>query len=124
MPSYFRKTVNPWAKKQISYRAYVTTKSGKKMRQYRASKVTKITSKRNVRLKKGSKYTIKTRVFVSGKKKAGVMKNDILKFSSSNSKIVKVTGSGKIKALKKGKATITVSMRTSYKKYKVRIRVK
>ena len=75
-------------------------------------------------LKKGSKYAIKTRVFVSGKKKAGVMKNDILKFSSSNSKIVKVTGSGKIKALKKGKATITVSMRTSYKKYKVRIRVK
>ncbi len=124
MPSYFRKTVNPWAKKQISYRAYVTTKSGKKMRRYRASKVTKITSKRNVRLKKGSKYAIKTRVFVSGKKKAGVMKNDILKFSSSNSKIVKVTGSGKIKALKKGKATITVSMRTSYKKYKVRIRVK
>ena len=129
--SYLRKVVNPWNKSQHCYKAYViaNTKSGSK--KYRASNVTKIaTTNKKIKLKKGDKHKIETRVFVFKKKKAGFIKNDILKFTSSNNKVAKVTQGGKIKALRKGATTITVMMRTfekkshtSRKRYKIKVRV-
>ena len=93
--------------------------------------MTKITAtKKKVKLKKGDIHKIKTKVFIFKKKKAGFIKNDILKFTSSNNKVAKVTQGGKIKALRKGTITITVTMRTfekklhtSRKKYKIKVKV-
>ncbi|MCI9126792.1 MAG: leucine-rich repeat domain-containing protein [Eubacterium sp.] len=130
-PSYLRKTVNPWNKSQHCYKAYVIAKIKSGTKKYRASNVTKITTtNKKVKLKKGKTHKIKTRVFVSKIKKAGFIKNDILKFTSSNNKVAKVTQGGKIKALRKGRTTITVMMRTfekklhtTRKKYKIKVKV-
>ena len=131
-PSYLKKVVNPWNKSQYGYRAYVTTKTKSGTKKYRASKVTKVTTvNKKVKLKKGLIHVIKTRIYVFKKKKPGYIKNDILEFTSSDSKVAKVTSGGKIIALKKGTATITVTMRTYYgsklhssrKKYKIKVQV-
>jgi hypothetical protein len=130
-PSYLRKTVNPWNKSQYCYKAYVIAKSKSGTKKYRAANVTKITAtKKKVKLKKGDIHKIKTKVFIFKKKKAGFIKNDILKFTSSNNKVAKVTQGGKIKALRKGTTTITVMMRTFEKKlhttrknYKIKVKV-
>lgn len=129
--SYLIKTVNPWNKSQHCYKAYVIAKTKSGTKKYRAANVTKITTtNKKVKLKKGKTHKIKTRVFVSKIKKAGFIKNDILKFTSSNNKVAKVTQGGKIKALRKGTTTITVMMRTfekklhtSRKKYKIKVQV-
>ncbi len=129
--SYLRKVVNPWNKSQHCYKAYVITKTKSGEKKYRAANVTKITTtNKKVKLKKGQTHKINTSVFVFKKKKAGFIKNDILKFTSSNNKVAKVTQGGKIKALRKGTITITVTMRTfekklhtSRKKYKIKVKV-
>lgn len=129
--SYLRKAANPWNKSQHCYKAYVIAKTKSGTKKYRAANVTKITTtNKKVKLKKGKTHKIKTRVFVSKIKKAGFIKNDILKFTSSNNKVAKVTQGGKIKALRKGTTTITVMMRTfekklhtSRKKYKIKVQV-
>lgn len=91
---------------------------------YKAFKITKITtSKKNIKLKKGKKKKIYTRIYVSKKKKQGYLDYSILKFTSSNKKVAKVSKYGNIKALKKGKATITVKLKTSGKSYKIKVRV-
>ena len=59
-------------------------------------------------LKAGKTFTLKTNV-AAGK----------LKFTTSNKKIVTVTTGGKLKAVKKGKAKITVSLKTNAKVKKV-----
>lgn len=129
--SYLRRVVNPWNKSQYGYKAYVIAKTGAKTKKYRAANVTKITSSnKKLRLKKGDTHKVKTRVFIFKKKKAGFIKTDILKFTSSNNKVAKVTQAGKIKALRKGTTTITVMMRTfekkshtSRKQYKIKVKV-
>lgn len=91
---------------------------------YKASKVTKITtSKKSIKLRKGKKKKIHTKIYISEKKKQGYLEYSILKFTSSNKKVAKVSKYGNIKALKKGKATITVKLRTSGKSYKIKVKV-
>ena len=110
------------------YRAIAAVKIPRKGKDkkvnYKASKITKITtSKKNIKLKKGKKKKIYTKIYVSNKKKQGYLDYSILKFTSSNKKVAKVSKYGNIKALKKGKATITVKLRTSGKSYKIKVRV-
>ena len=65
-------------------------------------------------LKKGETYQLPmevTPISATGK----------VKFKSSNKKIAKVTGKGKIKALKKGKATITATIGKKSFKCKVTV---
>ena len=57
-------------------------------------------------------------------KKGWRMKTDILSFRSSNPRVAKVTSSGKIKGLKKGKATITARMKTTGVTCRVKVTVK
>lgn len=106
---------------KISY-----TKNGKtKTASYASDKTTKITTtNKNKTIKKGKSTSIKTQIYISGKKKAGNLDTSILKFSSSNKKVATVSSKGKIKGLKKGKATITVRMRTCNKSYKIKVKVK
>lgn len=121
-PSYLKK------QKKGSYIAIAQVKIPRKGKDkkvnYKASKVTKITtSKKNMKLKKGKKKKIYTRIYVSKKKKQGYLDYSILKFSSSNKKVVKVSKYGNIRAIKKGKATITVKLKTSGKSYKIKVKV-
>ncbi|MBS7006879.1 leucine-rich repeat protein [Anaerostipes sp.] len=121
-PSFLKKQKNG------SYTAIAQVKIPKKGKNkkvnYKASKVTKITaSKKSIKLKKGKKKKIYTRVYISGKKKQGYLDYSILKFTSSNKKVVKVSKYGNIKALKKGKATIKVKLRISGKSYKIKVKV-
>lgn len=62
-------------------------------------------------MKKGQSFTLKTKVTTSGKKVSKAVS-----YKSSNEKIVKVTKKGKLKALKNGKATITVTSKADKKK--------
>mgnify|MGYP002672576757 CR=1 FL=1 len=62
-------------------------------------------------MKKGQSFTLKTKVTTSGKKVSKAVS-----YKSSNEKIVKVTRKGKLKALKNGKATITVTSKVDKKK--------
>lgn len=57
-------------------------------------------------------------------KKGWKLKTDILSFTLSNPKVAKVTSKGKIKGLKRGKATITVQMKTSDVKCRIKVKVK
>ncbi|MDD3184636.1 MAG: leucine-rich repeat domain-containing protein [Anaerostipes sp.] len=92
---------------------------------YKAKGITKIAgTKKSMTLKKKRTQKIYTRVYISKKKKTGNLQYDILKFTSSNPKVAKVTSHGNIKTLKKGKTTITVKLRTSGKSYKVKVKVK
>lgn len=121
-PSYLKKQKNG------SYTAIAQVKIPRKGKDkkvsYKASKATKMTtSKKNIKLKKGKKKKIYTRIYISNKKRQGYLDYSILKFTSSNKKVAKVSKYGNIKALKKGKATITVKLRTSGKSYKIKVRV-
>ncbi|MDD3746556.1 MAG: leucine-rich repeat domain-containing protein [Anaerostipes sp.] len=92
---------------------------------YKAKGITKIAgTKKSMTLKKKRTQKIYTRVYISKKKKTGNLQYDILKFTSSNPKVAKVTSHGNIKTLKKGKTTITVKLRTSGKSYKIKVKVK
>ena len=71
-------------------------------------------------LKKGKTYTLKTSVTVKPNKAA----NKKVTFKSSNKKVATVSSKGKIKAIKNGKATITVtSKKNAKKKAKITVRV-
>ena len=110
----------------IYYEARATVKaSGKKAVTYKASKITKIKAKTSkVTIKKGKTAKLQTRVYISKKLKKGYLDPEILKFTTSNKKVVKVSSKGTIKGLKKGTATITVKLRTTGKTYKVNVKVK
>ena len=123
-PAYLKKI-----KKQsgaVYYEARATVKaSGKKAVTYKTSKITKIKAKTSkVTIKKGKTAKLQTRVYISKKLKKGYLDPEILKFTTSNKKIVKVSSKGTIKGLKKGTATITVKLRTTGKTYKVNVKVK
>ena len=110
----------------VYYEARGTVKaSGKKAVTYKASKITKIKAKTsNVTIKKGKTAKLQTRVYIFKKLKKGYLDPEILKFTTSNKKVVKVSSKGTIKGLKKGTATITVKLRTTGKTYKVNVKVK
>ena len=86
-----------------------TAKTGKKAAVKKVA-ITKPDTKTLV-MKKGQSFTLKTKVTTSGKKVSKAVS-----YKSSNEKIVKVTKKGKLKALKNGKATITVTSKADKKK--------
>ena len=86
-----------------------TAKTGKKATVKKVA-ITKPDTKTRV-MKKGQSFTLKTKVTTSGKKVSKAVS-----YKSSNKKIVKVTKKGKLKALKNGKATITVTSKADKKK--------
>lgn len=86
-----------------------TAKTGKKAAVKKVA-ITKPDTKTLV-MKKGQSFTLKTKVTTSGKKVSKAVS-----YKSSNKKIVKVTKKGKLKALKNGKATITVTSKADKKK--------
>ena len=123
-PSYLKKFKRDLG--AIYYEARATIKaSGKKAVTYKASRITKIKAKTSkVTIKKGKTTKLQTRVYISKKLKKGYLDPEILKFTTSNKKVVKVSSKGTIKGLKKGKATVTVKLRTTGKTYKVNVKVK
>ena len=123
-PSYLKKFKRDSG--AIYYEARTTIKaSGKKAVTYRASRITKIKAKTSkVTIQKGKTTKLQTRVYISKKLKKGYLDSEILKFTTSNKKVVKVSSKGTIKGLKKGKATVTVKLRTTGKTYKVNVKVK
>ena len=123
-PSYLKKFKRDSG--AIYYEARATIKaSGKKAVTYKASRITKIKAKTSkVTIQKGKTTKLQTRVYISKKLKKGYLDPEILKFTTSNKKVVKVSSKGTIKGLKKGKATVTVKLRTTGKTYKVNVKVK
>lgn len=119
-PSYLKK------QKGGSYeaRAFVKVPGRKKKVSYKASKVTKIKGTRNVTVRKNKKKKIYTSVYYAGKRKTGFLDYSILKFTSSNKKVVTVSKYGNIKGIKKGTATITVKLRTTGKGYRMKVKVR
>ena len=102
-------------------KATITTKGKKK--QYQAIWITKIKGlKKTKTIGKGKAGKISTKAYVCNKdtklNKSGVLKTDILNFTSSNNKVVKVSSNGTIKGIRKGTATITVTLRTTPESYK------
>lgn len=105
-------------------RITITLKSGLKKTikikvQKSAVKTTKITGfkggKKSITLKKGKKFTLVPICKpISSREKAT--------FTSSNKKVVKVDSKGRIKALKPGKATITVKVGNKKAKFKVTVK--
>ena len=109
----------------IYYQARATVKIVGKKKTYKATKITKIQPNiKKVVLKKGKKTKIQTKISYAKKLKKGYLDPSILKFTTSNKKIATVSKYGNIKGVKKGKATITVKLRTSGIKYKVNVVVK
>ena len=75
--------------------------------------VTNVTAKK-LTLKKGKSFTLKTAV-------TPLTSQDKVKFTSSNKKIITVNGKGKVKAVKKGSAKITI--KSGKKTTKVQVQV-
>lgn len=98
----------------------VKTTSGKKatckitVKEIKSKEIT--LKKKTLTLKKGKTYTLKATMKPKNS-------TDTVKWKSSNKKVVSVTQKGKIKALKKGKATITVTT-SSKKKATCKVTVK
>ena len=98
----------------------VKTTSGKKatckitVKEIKSKKIT--LKKKTLTLKKGKTYTLKATMKPKNS-------TDTVKWKSSNKKVVSVTQKGKIKVLKKGKATITVTT-SSKKKATCKVTVK
>lgn len=122
-PSYLKKIKKTGG--VVYYEARATVKTSRKKTSYKAAKITKIRANtKKVTLKKGKKAKIQTKIFYAKKLKKGYLDPSILKFTTSNKKIAAVSKYGNIKGVKKGKATITVKLRTSGIKYKVNVVVK
>lgn len=79
--------------------------------------------KKSLTLKAGKTFKIKGTVLVKSKKKRVQQHVALLRYESSNTAVAKVTKKGKIKALKKGKATIYVYTQNGICK-KIKVTVK
>lgn len=109
----------------VYYQARATVKTAGKKKTYKAAKITKIQPNiKKVVLKKGKKTKIQTKISYAKKLKKGYLDSSILKFTTSNKRIATVSKYGNIKGVRKGKAIITVKLRTSGLKYKVNVVVK
>lgn len=120
MPSYLKQ--KDWF---YHYIAKATVTSAGKTKDYKAVYITKIKPvKKKVTIQKGKKQTLHTKVYIRNKdrkiKKNGILKTNILHFTSSNNKVARVTSSGKVKALRKGTTVITVTLRTAKESYKTK----
>lgn len=111
------------------YVATVTVTNGREKRYFDSQGVSALKpSRKEFRLKKGAEKTVKIYPEIMyedvlGTKKGWKMKTDILSFTSSNPRVAKVTSSGKMKGLEKGKATITARMKTTGVKCRVKVTV-
>lgn len=107
--------------KDGSYVAKVNV--GKKA--YKASNITKIAAaKKSYTVKKGKKVKLNTNVYVKNSKKGILSTTSILRFQSSNKKVLTVSKYGNMKGIKKGKATVTVRLKTGDILYTVKVTVK
>lgn len=114
-PSYLKKT------KKGSYVA--KAKIGKK--EYNASSITKIAAaKKSYTVKKGKNVKLNTNVYVNKAKKGILSNTSLLRFQSSNKKVLTVSRYGNMKGIKRGKATVTVRLKTGDVAYKVQVTVK
>lgn len=113
--------------------ALVSIKKKKKTHCFPAVSVKRIWgAKKKIKLKKGKKAVLNTKVKVqrdTGTTVNGKLNAELLKFRSSNSEVVKVTKTGKLRARKRGSAVIQVSLRLRnddfrVKGYQVKVRVK
>ena len=122
MASYYKKKIH---KKTggVSYRAVVKMQTAKKEKEYKVTDVTRLTVPKKIKISKGTSKRINVGAYVCKKKRKGYVQTDILKFKSSNRNIVKVLKNGKINAVKKGTAKITVFLRTTQKQYTIKIKV-
>lgn len=101
-------------------KAIVTTtvKNKKKKRAYKEEKITKIKGKKKQILQKGKSVSLKTQVYINKKLiKNGALGTNILSFKSSNPKVATVSSKGKVKAKKRGAATIYVTLMTKPESY-------
>ena len=95
-----------------------TVKNKKKKRVYKEEKITKIKGKKKQTLQKGKSVSLKTQVYINKKLiKNGALGTNILSFKSSNPKIATVSSKGKVKAKKRGVATIYVTLMTKPESY-------
>lgn len=112
------------------YVATVTVTSGREKRYFDSQGVSALKpSQKEFRLKKGTEKTVKIYPEIMYEdvfegKKGWKMKTDILSFTSSNQGVAKVTSSGRIKGVKKGKSTITARMKTTGVKCRIKVTVK
>ena len=110
--------------KDGSYLAKAIVNVNGKKKEYNAKRISKIcTADKHITLKKGRTKKLKTLVYISGKRK-GTLDSSLLKYTSYNQRIVKVTSHGNMKALKKGKTTIRVTLKSKSFSYKIKVTVK
>lgn len=110
-------------KKQKNGSYIAKGKIGKK--EYDASNITKIApAKKKYTVKKGKKVKLNTTAYVNNKKKGTLSTTSLLSFKSSNKKVLTVSKYGNMKGIKKGKATVTVKLKTGDISYKVKVTVK
>ena len=111
------------------YVAVATLTKGKKHKYYDSQDVhTLKPSEKKIRINAGKSKMVSISSGISTATSSAFMKGwklktDILSFTSSNPKVAKVTSKGKIKGLKKGKAVITVRMKTSDEKCRIKVTV-
>lgn len=114
MPSYLT-----WQKSHQRYRAYVkvrNTKTGR-TKSYSIASMEKLRPVyKTITLKKGQSKKLQVYAY-KWHEKLGIVDTGILKYTSSNSKIARVTKHGNIKAYKKGKVTVKVDFRPQMKGY-------
>ena len=115
-----------YTESSLRYIAVVTVTNWEKIRYYNTMSVRHVRAKtKNMSLRPRKKKGI----FIMPDTGGGGMKHwkvkpDILKFTSSNPKVAKVTARGVVEAKKRGKAVITVRMKTSSAKCKVKVTVR
>ena len=106
------------------YYAMAPVKNKGKIEEYRASNITKIQPEdKTVTLYRKHNKKLKTVVSVKHNRK-GILDPSLLTYRSNKNNVVRVTKKGTLKPVKKGKAIITVSLRTGGLSYKVKVRVK
>lgn len=112
-----------YLKKQKDGSYLAKAKIGKK--EYTASSITKISpAQKSYTLKKGKVKKLKTTAYVNKKKKGTLSTTAMLSYKSSNKKVLTVSKYGNMKGRKKGKATVTVNLKTKKLSYKVKVTVK
>ena len=122
---YLKKITHKYQGGEVSYSylAKAKVKKNGKVKNYSAGDITKIRpAKKSVKVKKGKKITLKTLVYIKGKKR-GALDSSILTFKSGSKAVAKINKKGVVTGKKKGKAKVWITLRTTGKRYKVKVRV-
>ena len=111
------------------YVAVAVVTNGSKKEFYESLRVNRLSpTKKKMVLGKGKMRGINivpgiTDIEANRFKKGWKLKTDILKFTSSNPRVAKVSQKGKVTGIRKGRAEITVQMRTMDVKCKIEVKV-